>query len=171
MPNNLWYNRYLVYLNLENIIYGYSKDTIKPNKLVTRAEAVTMLGRALHLSGVTRPTRFKDVSSSSFASGYIESLADLGIIKGRLDGTFGPEQEVTRAEMAILLAKAYKLPNVTTVKFSDVNSSVTGYQEISNLVAAKISEGYADGTFQPRQTMNRATYAVFLAKAQNEGFR
>ncbi|MFD2446726.1 S8 family serine peptidase [Bacillus sp. CGMCC 1.16607] len=171
MSNEAWYNRYLTYLYSEKVINGYGENKIKPGQLVTRAEAVTMLGRALNLSGTARPSRFKDVGAASFASGYIESAADLGIIKGRLDGTFHPEQPVTRAEMAILLARAYEFANVKDVRFSDVKSGMAGYKEILELAGAQITEGYPDGTFRPSETMNRATYAVFLAKARQEEFR
>lgn len=168
MENDLWFNRYLVYLHGEKILNGYSGSRLKPTELVTRAEAVTMLGRALGLDGSTRrPTRFTDVPKASFASGYIELAAEAGIISGRLDGTFRPNQPVTRAEMAILLARAYNLQPAVDITFLDVNSSITGNLEISALAGAKITAGYADSTFRPGETMNRATYAVFLAKAQN----
>jgi subtilisin len=168
MENDLWYNRYLVYLHGDKILNGYSGSRLKPTQLVTRAEAVTMLGRALGLDGSTRrPTRFTDVPKASFASGYIEAAAEAKIISGRVDGTFRPDQPVTRAEMAILLARAYKLQPAADITFLDVNSRITGNAEISAIAGASITAGYADGTFRPSETMNRASFAVFLAKAQN----
>jgi subtilisin len=166
MSNESWFNSYLVYLHSKKVLNGYSGNRLMPNKLVTRAEAVAMLGRALGLDGEKRSTRFSDVPVSSFASGYIEAAAEQGIVNGRLDGSFRPDQPVTRAEMAILLARAYKLPVVEGISFKDVNSSMAGYQEIRNLAGSKITEGYPDGTFKPGLSMDRATYAVFLAKAE-----
>jgi subtilisin len=167
MNNEIWYNRYLVFLYSEKILTGYGKNSLRPGQLVTRAEAVTMLGRALKLNGATRPTRFKDVPQSSFASGYIEAAAEMGILKGKADGSFQPNQLVTRAEMAILLARAYNLQPFTDITFLDVNSSIAGHMEISALAGAKITDGYADGTFKPGESMNRANFGVFLAKAQD----
>jgi subtilisin len=166
LSNDAWFSPYLVLLHQKNILYGYSENRLMPNKLVTRAEAVTMLGRALGLNGEQRATRFTDVPAASFASGYAEAAAELGIIRGRVDGSFKPDQPVTRAEMAMLLARAYNLPEVEGISFTDVNSSLAGYKEISNLAGAKITEGYADGSFKPGASMERATYAVFLAKAE-----
>jgi subtilisin len=171
MSNEAWFSSYLVYLHSRKVLFGYSENLLMPNKLVTRAEAVTMLGRALGLNGEKRVTRFTDLPGSSFASGYIESAAEMRIVSGRKDGTFRPNQPVTRAEMAILLARAYKLPIVEGISFNDVNNSLAGYQEISSLAGAKITEGYPDGTFKPGLSMDRATYSVFLAKAERmKGF-
>jgi subtilisin len=171
LSNNQWYSRQLVFLYSKDILRGYDGSFIKPNRFVTRAEAVSMLGRALNLSGTQRTTRFSDVPSHSFASGYIESAAKAGILTGHADGTFRPNEPVSRAEMAILISKGFSLSQSQTLSFSDVNSSIAGYQEISNLAVAGITQGYQDGTFRPQDKMNRATFAVFLARALNPNFR
>lgn len=171
LSNLKWYSRYLIYLNTKNILQGYEGKLIKPDQYVTRAEAVAMLGRAKGYDGVKRTTKFKDVPSQSFASGYIQFAAEKGVLSGFSDGTFKPNEPVTRAEMAILLAKAFELPKAENQSFNDVTSSMSGYQEISNLAEARITQGYGDGTFRPYDKMYRSTYAVFLAKADNLNFR
>ncbi|UII55693.1 S8 family serine peptidase [Cytobacillus spongiae] len=171
LSNSKWYSRYMMYLNTKDILTGYNGSEMRPEKYVSRAEAVAMLGRALKLDGTKRGTRFKDVGTSSFASGYIESAADQGILNGFPDKTFRPDEAVTRAEMAILLAKAYNLPIGNSVAFSDVNVNVTGYQEIHKLAGAKITEGFVDGTFRPYEKMLRSTYSVFLARAEEDSFK
>jgi subtilisin len=168
ISNSKWYSNYMIYLNSRGILFGYDGNQIRPDQLVKRSEAVAMLGRAKGLDETKRPTRFKDVGSNNFASGFIESAAEQGILKGFPDGTFRPDEPVTRAEMAILISKAYSLPNSQRVTFKDVNTNVTGYQSIYNLAASGITEGYLDGTFRPYEKMLRSTYSVFLAKAEGQ---
>ncbi|MBA9027833.1 S8 family peptidase [Peribacillus huizhouensis] len=167
LNNEAWYSRNVMYLHKSKIIQGNLNGLIMPNKLVTRAEAVSMLGRALGYSQNKSETVFKDVSAQSFASGYIQQAYEKGILQGFPDRTFRPDQNVTRAEMAILLSKAYKLSTSSALTFKDVSSNVTGNQAINLIATAGITQGYEDGTFRPYALMSRSNYAVFLSKANN----
>lgn len=171
LSNSQWFSRYMIYLNSQSILFGIKENIIGPSQLVTRAQAVAMMGRALGLDGKERSTRFTDVGSNNFASGYIESAAEKGYLSGFPDGTFRPEQPVTRAEMAILLSNGYVLSKSDKISFSDVNSNVKGAQQISNIANAGITEGYLDGAFRPYEHMSRSTYSVFLARAENDLFK
>ncbi|MBT2661567.1 S8 family serine peptidase [Bacillus sp. ISL-45] len=171
LDNSVWYSRNMMYLYSVNILKGDAFNQLQPANNVTRAEAIAMVGRALGLNGTQRATRFSDVPSSSFASGFIQSAYEQGIISGRADKTFRPNEFVTRAEMAIMLSKAYKLPDAQTGSFSDVPAGMAGYQQIYNLAAAKITTGYTDGTFKPNEKMQRSTYSVFLSKANNPALK
>ncbi|RFU69535.1 alkaline serine protease [Peribacillus saganii] len=167
LNNDLWYSRNMMYLYNKGIINGYLNGEVRPNKLVTRAEAVAMLGSSLGYSAEKRTTRFKDVPSDSFASGYIQAAYEQGILNGFPDGTFKPNSPVTRVEMAILLSKAYSLPNAESHSYTDVNTKVTGYESIYKIAGANITQGYPDGTFRPYEPMSRSTYSVFLSKVNN----
>lgn len=169
--NSVWYSRNMMYLYSEGILKGDAANRLQPASYVTRAEAVTMLGRALRLDGKQRSTKFTDVPKSSFASGYIQSAVERGIISGRGDGTFYPNDLVTRAEMAIMLSKAYNLPAASVGGFTDVPAGMSGHQQIYNLAAAKIVSGYADGSFKPNEKMLRSNYSVFLSKANNSALK
>lgn len=171
LTNSAWYSRNMMYLYAGGILKGDASNRLLPAKYVTRAEAVTMMGRAIGLDGKQRATKFTDVPSSSFASGYIQSAAERGIIIGLADRTFRPNDLVTRAEMAIMLSKAYSLSAGPTGSFSDVPAGMAGYQQIYNLAAAKITTGYPDGTFKPTEKMLRSNYSVFLSKAQNPALK
>ena len=91
------------------VIAGYSDGTFRPNEKVTRAQAAMMIGRALNLDGTKRSAAFSDVSDSHQASGYIASAAEAGIIKGYQNGTFRPDETVTRGQMAIFLSRVFQL--------------------------------------------------------------
>lgn len=166
-----WYNRFITYLHHEGIMKGYSNGEIRPERSIMRSEAAILLGGALGLDGTKRPTRFKDVTAAVGSSGYVESLAEKKIISGFPDGTFRPNEPVTRAEMAILIAKAYQVAGQPTGPFTDNSVKVTGYQYINGLAAANIVNGFEDGTFRPHTAINRAEFAAFLAKAINDQLR
>lgn len=171
LTNDIWYAPPIIYLSSRGIVTGYNNGTIKPNDFVTRAEAVAMLGRALHLDSTKRPTVFKDVDPANFASGYIQSAYEKGWLNGFPDGTFRPKQPITRAETAILLAKAYQFPSAPSLAFKDVTDKVTGHKEIYKVAAAKITKGYPDGTFRPYQSVKRLEIFVFIARAENDAFK
>jgi subtilisin len=169
--NQMWYSRHLGYLYHEDILSGYKNKMIRPDDNITRAEAATLIGRQLNLSGVQNSTRFKDVTEKVTASGYIERLAKAGIISGFKDGTFRPTEYVTRAEISILIAKAFNLDPLEKGTFKDVTNNVTGYQYINSVTNENISKGYSKNIFKPYVTIKRAIFAVFLANAKNEYLR
>ena len=152
------------YLVEKKIIAGFEDNTFKPQQFVTRAQAATMIGRALGLNGTKVVTPFPDVASDSVASGYIKEAAKLGIIKGYEDGTFRPNTVVTRGQLAIFLTRAFNLTKSSSVKFSDVSSNSVAYPYIGYLIAANITLGYDDGTFRPNAAVTRGQFAAFLTR-------
>ncbi|MFJ7934348.1 S8 family peptidase [Sporosarcina sp. NPDC096371] len=163
-----WYAGQIAYLAHNKKIQGYLDQTFRPDQLISRAEAVALVGRVLDLNGEQRTGIFKDVSPSNFASGYIQSAVEEGLVAGFEDGTFRPNDAVTRAEMSLLLQSAFHLQaNVSKPSdFSDVTSNLASYEAILALTQAKIVQGYPDGTFKPQHPMTRATFSVFLAGAE-----
>lgn len=159
------------YLSSKSYINGFQNGTFRPDDTVTRAAAATMIGRALGLDGVQVDSTFKDVPKVSYASGYIESAVKEGIIKGYTDGTFRPNEVVTRGQMAIFLARAFKLNNTINYSFTDVAPSSSAYDSIKKILAAGITQGYEDYTYRPYQQLTRGQFSAFLARALEESFR
>ncbi|MFC0187322.1 N-acetylmuramoyl-L-alanine amidase [Fictibacillus aquaticus] len=160
------------YLSLKDVITGYADGTFKPGQSVNRAETAVMIGRALKLDGTKRSSSFSDVSSASFASGYIKSAVEKGIITGYADGTFRPGKTVNRSEMAILIARAFKLAETNSLMlFGDVPKSSAAYGSINKIASAGIAAGFSDNTFRPNQSINRADFSVFMARSMNTSFR
>ena len=147
------------YLSVGKIVVGDQSNHFIPNRQVTRAEAAAMIGRALQLDGEKRSTVFKDVGVNNFASGFIQSAVDSGIISGYGDGTFRPDEIVTRGEMAIMISRAFGYDFEGT----------TGAGEA--LMKRGISQGISDGTFGADQKLIRADFAVFLARAIDSELR
>ncbi|CAM3133298.1 S8 family serine peptidase [Filibacter tadaridae] len=169
--NRQSFSEALGFMSNKNQIKGFNDDTFRPYSDITRAEAAALIGRALNFSAAPTKTIFKDVPTSSFASGYIQAAVDAKIISGFSDGTFRPGAYVTRAEMAILISKTFKLEATQTKSFTDVNAGMAAFDAISKLTASGVTIGYSDGTFRPYDRMTRADFTVFSARAQNDFFK
>lgn len=151
------------YLEQGNITTSDIFNMFDPDAPMTRAHAAAMIGKAIQLHGTPIETRFSDVPTEHFASGYIEESVNRGIIFGykQEDGTYlyKPEQQLKRGEMALLISRAF------------------GYQSDTTNAAAKefmakgISQGTGNGNFGTEDLMKRGDFAVFLARAVNAEFR
>ncbi len=123
-----------------------------------------MLAKALKLDNSPSATGFKDVPKTHKYSGYIYAATKAGIIKGYPDGTFKPDQKVTRGHMATFIARAYPLP-AGNQTFKDVPKGHTAYEAVKQLAKAGITTGYTDGTFKPQTNLSKAHLATFMARA------
>lgn len=165
-----WFSQHIGYLSNKEQISGYLDGSFKPYQVITRAEAATLLGRALGYDGVQSDTIFKDVAKTSFASGYIQQAVDAKIITGYDDGTFKPEKTITRAEMAILITKAFELTSAQSTQniFVDVSQSMAAFPYILPIIEAQVTKGYSDNTFRPYENMTRSEFAAFLTRVQTD---
>jgi len=163
-----WFSQHIGYLSNKNQLTGYSDGSFRPYQVITRGEAAALIGRALGYDGIQSDTIFKDVAKSSFASGYIQKAVEAKIITGYEDGMFKPEKTITRAEMAILITKAFELTSAqsTQNKFVDVSQSMAAFDYILPIIEAQVTKGYSDNTFRPYEKMTRSEFAAFLTRVQ-----
>ena len=110
-------------------------------------------------------TGFNDVSSWSFHAPFVERMADLKVTTGCGDDKFCPDNNVTRAQMAVFLSRALKLPDGPDAGFSDVAADAWYAVEVDKLAQSRITQGCGDGKFCPDDDVTRAQMAVFLARA------
>lgn len=109
---------------------------------------------------------FTDVKKSHPNYAAIMYLADQGVITKQK--RFGPNDKVTREEVAIMVAKATGLNGKKTkTKFKDVPASRYSSGYINSAANARIINGYPDGTFKPTQFVTRGHMAAFIANAFN----
>jgi len=86
--------------------------------------------------------RFDDIDASSFHAPFVERLAELGVTEGCGDGSgFCPDQTVSRAEMAVFLARAYELPDGPDPGFADVPEGAWYAANVARLAASGITAG------------------------------
>lgn len=109
---------------------------------------------------------FKDVGSEYWAAKMIEKYTEKGIIKGYEDGTFRPDQSVTRGQAAVILARVLELDteNVKAVSYKDVTEKQGAYKAIAAVTNAGIMSGFGD-KFEPNKPLTRGQMAVVLTKA------
>lgn len=109
-------------------------------------------------------TAFKDVPANYWAKGYIEALASQNIIAGFPDGTFKPNDPVTRAQFATIVTKALTPPaKRAAIQFKDVPSNFWAFAAIQAAYQSQYVSGYPDGTFKPQQQIPRVQVLVALA--------
>ncbi|WP_017726189.1 S-layer homology domain-containing protein [Halalkalibacterium ligniniphilum] len=106
---------------------------------------------------------FKDVSAGFWAEKEINMLVEMGVISGYDNGTFRPNQPVTRAQAAIMLTNALDLhTDVPNPNYHDVKVDHHAYEAIAAVTAAGIMSG-SDNSFNPNKPLNRAQMATVLA--------
>lgn len=146
-----------------NYVIGYTDGTIRPNNDISRAEVATIFFRLLTDEAreqyTTTAGNFTDVKAGMWCNRAIATLTNMGIIKGYTDGSFRPNADITRAELATIIARFAKL-DVNTKTFSDI----TGHWAQKNIELAAGNgwiNGYEDGSFRPNNNITRAeTFAM-----------
>ncbi|WP_176222111.1 S8 family peptidase [Tuberibacillus sp. Marseille-P3662] len=166
-----WFANEVQFLASNQGIKGFPDGTFRSQYPINRANAAVIIGRLLGLDIEQTTTVFSDVPQKYYASGYIQSAVEEGIIKGRGNGTYGPKDSITREEVALLVARAFSLSDMTHSCFLDVNSSMNSYKAINQLCSAGITNGYRDGTFRPDHYVTRAEFSVFVARAIHDAFK
>ena len=145
-------------------IAGYPDHTFRPAKSMTRAEAAAILARLCKLSGgdSTKPD-FKD--ADGWYNAAINDVVKAGYMKGYPDGSFKPDQPITRAEFAVILSHVLK-DETTPSPFKDT-AGHWAKDAIDKAYAQGIIKGYGDNSFRPDALVSRAE-AVAMA---NRTFR
>jgi hypothetical protein len=116
------------------------------------------------LPALAQTAEFSDVGSDYWARPFIESLASEGIIAGFPDGTFKPNQAVTRAQFAAIVRNAFDQPLTRSApRFTDVPSGYWANDAIANAYSQRFLSGYPGGIFQPEQQIPRVQVLVALA--------
>lgn len=161
----------MTYLVDKGVISGYGDGTIQPDKIVTRAEAAIMIGKLKNFDGTQTTTSFRDVYKSQKASGYIAAVHNANYIKGYPDGTFKPDEPITRGDMAMILDRVFNIIHIGRTPFSDVSENMKAHDAISAMVTGSIAAGYSDGTFRPKQSITRGQLSAFLSRALEPKFQ
>ncbi|MCJ1908254.1 S-layer homology domain-containing protein [Planococcus ruber] len=171
LPKSHGFYDEMTYLVNKGVISGYEDGTIKPDKVVTRAEAAIMIGKLKNFKGTQTSTNFKDVSKSQKASGFIAEAAKAGFISGYPDGTFKPYAPITRGDMSIILDRTFNIFNGVGAPFSDVSPNMKSYNAIATMVSGNITAGYSDNTFRPNQAITRGQLAAFMSRVLEPKFK
>lgn len=139
-------------------VEGYDDMTIRPENHITRAEFVTMVVRAIggYDSSKNYGESFVDVSAKSWYANTIAYAKQMNLIDGYEDGTFKPNNSITRAEAAKILAEAAGLTSENTGTFPDVAEGRWYTEYVEALAEHGVIIGYANGEFRPANKITRA---------------
>jgi len=146
---------------------GISGNRFAPNNPLTRAEAAAVLVRALGL----KEKKGIDVNFSDISNHWVENeikiAAQHGLVLGKGDGTFAPNQYITRQEIAVMLDRALTklgLEGKGHNPYKDVNAKDLpwSYDSILKLTDYGIFTGGTDGKFHPLNTALRAEMAAIM---------
>lgn len=145
-------------------IMGYPDGTVQPEGEITRAEACTIFFRLLTDSSrdyyFARTNDYSDVNRGDWFNNAISTLSNAGIVTGYNDGTFRPNQPITRGEMAKIIANFANL-NKGTKSFTDLSGHWSKtYVELA--AGNGWIAGYPDGSFRPDQKITRAETVTMI---------
>nr|WP_254075724.1 Ig-like domain-containing protein [Paenibacillus tritici] len=143
---------------------GYADGTFRPGNSITRAEAASIISRTFTQSAVTSGVSYADLTAGHWAANAIDQVTRSGIMKGYGDGSFKPNQTITRAEMATMLSRLIPGAQGNAASFSDV-AGHWAQAAINRMSQAGIITGYEDGTFRPNQTLTRAEAVTIVNRA------
>lgn len=151
----------------KGIINGYPTGKFEPNTLITREQLVNMLARTtIDFTSVRDAVMFTDVPKTYRNYANIQKLYQAGVIDGNLKNRkFYPTESITRAELAMILVKAFKLEQqASTIAFLDVSKSDPAYTYIQTLASHGITTGDGKGNFNPKQKVSRQHFTLFMMR-------
>lgn len=146
------------------IINGYEDGTFRPNNHITRAQTVQMIVREIGITSTDKDPGFKDMMMGANGYNEIAFAVEKGFISGFSDGTFRPNDKLTRAQMAKVLVKAYNLESSKTYRFKDVKKGYWAESFISTLATTGVTLGFADNTYRPEEYVTRGQFSAFLSR-------
>jgi len=117
------------------------------------------------------PYAFCDVRGEHWAYDYIEACRQAGIVAGYPGGHYRPRWSVSRAQMAVFVARAlaggdeYVPPGPAEASFADVPTDHWAYKYVEYAVSENIAGGFDDGTYRPDLPVDRAQMAVFISRS------
>jgi peptidoglycan/xylan/chitin deacetylase (PgdA/CDA1 family) len=153
------------------VVTGRADGTFAPTRSVTRGQVAAMLVRHVTDTGAAlpagAPVTFPDVAGTTHQRA-IERLASAGIIRGRSDGTFGPNDPVRRDQLASLLdgtaRRIHGLEASLGKRFPDVAAGSTHEAAIRRMASLGVVTGTTQGRFEPAKPVSRAQVAAMLMR-------
>ena len=166
-----WAESYIEKWAAKGVINGYGDGTFRPDQLITRAEVAKILALAYEMETDVEPTAFSDVAADAWYYDYIQACATSQIVGGYPDGTFLPNNPITRSEAVKMVCIAASIPERTTgvEDFPDADQIPdwsVGYWNA--LHKAGVIHGYEDGTLRPVQCITRAEMIKILCMTFSE---
>ncbi len=157
-----WFMPHLNTTDHIRYINGIGNAKFGPTASLTRAQAAQILYQLLDSKDLGPYSAvFSDVKETAWFATPVKTLASLGVINGYKDGTFRPNETITRAEFVKMLASITGASGGECT-FSDVSAANWARSYIAAAAANGWVTGYSDGTFRPSRTITRAEAVVVV---------
>ena len=170
IDEDAWYVKYILFNYANGMMSGMSEGSFSPDTPLTRAQFVTMLAAidGVDLINYTGATPFNDVSNDAWFSKYVQWANENGIANGISETDFGPDQKVTREQIALMLMKYAEIKGFDVTLTKDVLNAFEDRDDISgwavNAVCWAIENGLIKGVTEtllsPKSFATRAQIAV-----------
>ncbi len=162
------------------VVSGYVDGSYQPDAPVDRAQMAVYISRALaggdeYVPDFTDTPTFPDVGDEHWALDYVEYAVSQNVVAGYDDGSYHPEYEVTRDQMAVYVARALVAPTGEAAladyvpadprNFPDVPTNHWAYTHVEYCVENGVVAGYLDGLYHPEIVVTRDQMAVYVARA------
>ena len=157
---------YINYLGQRGIISGMGDGSFRPSEGLTRAQAAVVIARAMNLNtSATKDSGFKDVASSHWAAAYIAAAVKAGYLKGNPDGTYKPDEKLSRAQATSLVLRLSKQADsgVELPQLSDMDQNHWAARSIAIGLDAGMIQLKGENTIEPETPMSRGELARALA--------
>jgi len=190
IPLGFWARDHIYATARAGIVQGYPEGDYKPDLAVTRDQMAVYIARAMaggdaHVPDAecSRPP-FTDVPCDQWARKYIAYAVSRGVVEGYPEGDYGPEEIVTRDQMAVYVARSIatpvgeagladyvpadprNFPDVPNTGFGpDGSDPFWAYKHIEYCVEQGVVNGYDDGLYHPDWVVTRDQMAVYVARA------
>ncbi len=149
-------------------VQGYPDGTVRPAGSITRAEVAAILFRLMDADSrslyYSTASGFRDVDSTKWYNTYVATLNNAGVITDSRTGYFRPNDAITRAELAAMLAQ-FAEKKSAAIYFSDVSAGYWAANAIALTANLGWINGYPDGTFGPDKTVTRAELMAMVNRA------
>lgn len=161
VSSSQWYYTSIEKLARYDVINGYQDGQFKPQKLVTRAQAASIIANALRLNKtkVAAPA-YRDITRANGHYGAVAALTKLGVFQN--GEKFYPNEQLTRKQMAKILVEAFHLKSSGIVTYTDVPPKSWAYQYVGVLGALGVTT--TQGDFEPNAPVTRAHLAAFIER-------
>lgn len=156
----------------KGLISGYPDKTFRPDDKISRAEFVSVINKIYRFND-TSEEEFDDVLKNKWYFEEIYKARQAGYISGYADGTFRPEEYISRQEAATIIFNLLKLNKIedrnAITEFKDSKEIHTWSKDnVNTVVANGYLIGYADKTFRPEQLLTRAEAVVLLDRVSGD---
>lgn len=163
-----WAEKQIIEGIQKKMVNGYEDNTFKPDNQINRAEFTILLANALGLTGDGKELKFSDNRNiGPSARTAIKRAVEAGVVHGFEDGSFRPNQKITRMEMAAMIARAMKLEGdaKASTGFSD-DSSIPSWARgaIAAMKETGVISGRGNNKFEPTVKATRAETVVMLLR-------